>query len=127
MCTGASFAADVHPIVEVQSGYLFGSISEEKWIKADEAAKLIGDETGYRIYGLTQALGDAKGDRPKVVEDVCTDTLSFPFRILERHDYYEKLTASSGSIQGFDRLYEITASFNDDGTTNTSWKLSGDR
>lgn len=47
--------------------------------------------------------------------------------ILERHDYYEKLTASSGSIQGFDRLYEITASFKDDGTTNTSWKLSIDR
>ncbi len=47
--------------------------------------------------------------------------------ILERHDYYEKLTASSGSIQGFDRLYEITASFKDDGTTNTSWKLSVDR
>src|SRR5882724_3252797 len=47
--------------------------------------------------------------------------------ILERHDYYEKLTASSGSIQGFDRLYEITASFKDDGTTNTSWKFSRDR
>jgi uncharacterized delta-60 repeat protein len=47
--------------------------------------------------------------------------------ILERHDYYEKLTPSSGSIHGFDRLYEITVSFKDDGTANTSWKLSGDR
>jgi hypothetical protein len=76
MCTGGSFAADVHPIVEVQSGYLFGAICEGKWIKADEAAKLIGDESGYRVYGLTQALGDAKGNKPKAVEDVCTDTLS---------------------------------------------------
>ncbi len=47
--------------------------------------------------------------------------------ILERHDYYEKLTPSLGSIQGFDRLYEITASFKDDGTTNTSWQLNVDR
>jgi uncharacterized delta-60 repeat protein len=47
--------------------------------------------------------------------------------ILERHDYYEKLTPSSGSIHGFARLYEITVSFKDDGTANTSWKLSGDR
>lgn len=76
MCTGASPAADLHPIVEVQSGYLFGAMSDGKWIKADETAKLIGDETIYRVYGLTQALGEAKGGKPKAVEDICTDTLS---------------------------------------------------
>ena len=77
MCTGASPVADLHPIVEVQSGYLFGAMSDGKWIKADETAKLIGDETTYRVYGLTQALGDAKGGKPKAVEDdVCTDTLA---------------------------------------------------
>ena len=77
MCAGASPAAGLHPIVEVQSGYLFGAISDGKWIKADETAKLIGDETTYRVYGLTQALGDTKGGKPKAVEDdVCTDTLA---------------------------------------------------
>jgi hypothetical protein len=76
ICAGGSLAADLHPIVEVQSGYLFGAISDGKWIKADETAKLIGDETTYRVYGLTQALGDAKGGKPKAVEDVCTETLS---------------------------------------------------
>src|SRR5947208_6765238 len=76
ICAGGSLAADLHPIVEVQSGYLFGAISDGKWIKADETAKSIGDETTYRVYGLTQALGEAKGSKPKAVEDVCTDTLS---------------------------------------------------
>ena len=76
ICAKGSLAADLHPIVEVQSGYLFGAISDGKWIKADETAKLIGDETTYRVYGLTQALGEAKGGKPKAVEDVCTDTLS---------------------------------------------------
>jgi hypothetical protein len=76
ICTGAPSAADLHPIVEMQSGYLFGAISDGKWIKADETAKLIGDETTYRVYGLTQALGEAKGGKPKAVEDVCTDMLS---------------------------------------------------
>ena len=47
--------------------------------------------------------------------------------ILERHDYYERLMPPSGSIHGFDRLYEITVSFKDDGTANTSWKLRDDR
>jgi hypothetical protein len=76
LISAAASAADLHPIVEVESGFLFGAISDGKWIKADETAKLIGDETTYRVYGLTRALGDAKGGKPKAVEDVCTDTLA---------------------------------------------------
>ena len=75
ICAKGSLAADLHPIVEVQSGYLFGAISDGKWIKADETAKLIGDETTYRVYGLTQALGDAKGDKPKPADGPCQETL----------------------------------------------------
>ncbi len=76
ICTGASPAVGLHPIVEVQSGYLFGAISDGKWIKAEETAKLIGDETTYRVYGLTQALGDAKGDKPKSEGAPCEETLT---------------------------------------------------
>src|SRR6266566_5929766 len=76
ICAGGSLAADLHPIVEVQSGYLFGAISDGKWIKADETAKFIGDETTYRVYGLTQALGDAKGDKPKSEGEPCEETLA---------------------------------------------------
>jgi len=47
--------------------------------------------------------------------------------LLEKHDYYEKLTPSSGEIHGFARLYEITVSFKEDGTPSTSWKLRDDR
>ena len=46
--------------------------------------------------------------------------------ILERHDYYEMLTPSSGDIHTFGHFYEITVSFKDDGTANTSWKLRND-
>jgi hypothetical protein len=76
MCAGASLAADLHPIVEVESGYLFGAISDGEWIKADEAAKLIGDETTYRVYGLTQALGEAKAGKPKPEEVPCEEALA---------------------------------------------------
>jgi uncharacterized delta-60 repeat protein len=47
--------------------------------------------------------------------------------ILEKHDYYEKLTPSSGEIHGFARLYEMTVSFKEDGTASTSWKFRDDR
>src|SRR5262245_57563687 len=74
MCAGPLPAADVHPIVEVQSGFVFGAVSEGKWIKADEAANLLGDETTYRVYGLTQALGEAKAGKPKSAGVPCEDT-----------------------------------------------------
>src|SRR5215831_6417797 len=67
ICAPAT-AADLHPIVEVQSGYLFGAVADGKWIKADEAA--------YRVYGLTQSLGEAKGDKPKPEDAPCEETLS---------------------------------------------------
>ena len=47
--------------------------------------------------------------------------------ILEKHDYYEKLTSSSGEIHQVGRLYDITVSFKEDGTASTSWKLQADR
>lgn len=76
ICAAAK-AAELHPIVEVKSGYLFGATSDGKWIKAEEAAKALTDETTYRIYGLTQSLGEAKGAKPKPSEeDLCSDVLT---------------------------------------------------
>jgi hypothetical protein len=76
LCAGALPAAGVHPIVEVESGYLFGAISDGKWIKADQAAKLITAKTTYRVYGLTKALGEANGGKPKPEEVPCEETLA---------------------------------------------------
>jgi len=74
MCAAALPAAGLHPIVEVESGYLFGAISDGKWIKAGETAKSIKDETTYRVYGLTQALGEVKGGKPKAEGAPCDET-----------------------------------------------------
>jgi hypothetical protein len=74
LISAAVSAADLHPIVEVQSGYLFGATNDGKWIKADEAARTLPDETTYLVYGLTQSLGEAKGGKPKPSEeDACSD------------------------------------------------------
>jgi hypothetical protein len=69
--------ADLHPIVEVQSGYLFGATADGKWIKSDKAAKALRDETTYHVYGLTQSFGEARGGKPKPSEEeVCSDVLT---------------------------------------------------
>lgn len=59
--------AELHPIVDVQSGYLFGATAAGKWIKTEEAGKSLTAEATYRVYGLTQAFGEAKGGKPHKV------------------------------------------------------------
>jgi hypothetical protein len=74
---GASaVAGELHPIVHVERGYLFGATAGGKWIKAEETATAIADETTYRIYGLTQAFGEAKAGKVKAEDVPCEETLS---------------------------------------------------
>ena len=75
LCAGASRAAELHPIVDVQNGYLFGATKDGKWVKADEAAKALPDETTYVVYGLTESLGEAKGGKAKSEAGPCEGTL----------------------------------------------------
>ena len=74
ICASAT-ASDLHPIVEVQSGYLFGAASDGKWLKAEESARSVKADTTYQIYSLTVKLGEATGSAPKSVDEPCPDTM----------------------------------------------------
>ncbi len=50
-------AAELHPIVEVQTGYFFGAVSGGKWLNAEESAKSVKANTTYQIYSLTAKVG----------------------------------------------------------------------
>jgi hypothetical protein len=71
-----ALAADLHPIVEMETDYLFGGSAKGKWIKAEQAAKSMKRSTTFRVFGLTQEVGKATGDKPKSVEETCADTLT---------------------------------------------------
>jgi hypothetical protein len=71
-----TIVAEPHPIVEVDTGYFFGATSAGKWIKAEKAAKVVGAETTYRVYGLMESLGETKGGKPAPLEDVCMETMN---------------------------------------------------
>src|SRR5690348_3554537 len=76
LCLTCSISgAELHPIIDVQSGYLVGATKDGKWTKADEVAKALPDETTYHIYGLTESLGEAKGGKAKGEEAPCEETL----------------------------------------------------
>ena len=73
---GCLSAAELHPIVEIKTGYFFGATSEGKWLKAASAAKAVKATTDYRVYSLTKQLGETKGNRPTAAEDVCSDNFN---------------------------------------------------
>jgi hypothetical protein len=75
ICAAAA-AAELHPIVQVHGGYLFGATANGKWMKAEEAAKSMLSETTYQIYGLTETLGEAKASKATHEEAPCEETLA---------------------------------------------------
>jgi hypothetical protein len=71
-------AAEVHPIIEIDTGYFFGASANGKWIKADRATKSVGNNTTYQVYSLTKQVGQITGGKPKFVDEPCPDTLTVP-------------------------------------------------
>jgi len=73
---GTVSAADLHPIIEIETGYFFGASEKGKWIKASQAAKSTGKKTTYQVYSLTKQTGQITAGKPKSIEEVCPDTLT---------------------------------------------------
>jgi len=70
-------AADLHPIVEMDTGYLFGGSADGNWVKAEKAAKSMKGRTAFRVFGLTQEVGKATGGKPKPAKaEACADMLT---------------------------------------------------
>jgi hypothetical protein len=67
--------ADLHPIIDIETGYFFGASENEKWVKPDQAAKAVANETTYQVYGLTEQFGRITATKPVSAEEPCPDTL----------------------------------------------------
>ena len=76
LLSATAIAADLHPIVEMDTGYLFGGSANGKWIKAEKVAKSMKGRTAFRVFGVTQEVGKATGGKPKSADaEVCSDML----------------------------------------------------
>ena len=67
--------AQLHPVVEVHTGYLLGAVANGKWTKHKAAAKALKGGEKYRIYGLTGRLGEATGSKTKSAGEACDGDL----------------------------------------------------
>ena len=75
LSAGTVSAADLHPIIEIDTGYFFGASENGKWIKADQAAKSVASKTTYQVYSLAKQVGQITAAKPTSVEQPCPDTL----------------------------------------------------
>lgn len=74
MLAATSFAADFHPIVEAETGYLVGSSGGGKWTKAEVAEHSVKGGEKYQLYSLTKRLGIATGGKPESAGEPCEQT-----------------------------------------------------
>ena len=80
LLSATATAADLHPIVEMDNGYLFGGSANGKWVKAEKTAKSMKGRTAFRLFGLTQEVGKATAGKPKPEKaEACSDLLKVPF------------------------------------------------
>ncbi|HEU4771652.1 MAG TPA: hypothetical protein VFS68_05800 [Candidatus Udaeobacter sp.] len=75
LSAGTVGAADLHPIIEIETGYFFGASENGKWITAEEAARSLENKTTYQVYSLTKQVGQITAAKPTSVEEPCPDTL----------------------------------------------------
>jgi len=75
LSAGTISAADMHSIIEIETGYFFGASENGKWVKADQAAKAVANKTTYQVYSLTKQVGQITAAKPTSAEEPCPDTL----------------------------------------------------
>ncbi len=73
--SSTGFAAPVHPIVDVESGYLLGGSVGHQWLDAKSAAVQMKGKETYRLYDANRLSSTAIGDKPASQGAPCPDTL----------------------------------------------------
>lgn len=65
--------AELHPIVDVETGILLGAANGQKWLTADSAKGAIKGGERYRVYDLSGGIATATGGKPKSAGEPCVD------------------------------------------------------
>lgn len=52
LAPGPKAALQLHPSVEVETGFLVGAVAKGKWMKHEDAAKALKGGEKYRVFGI---------------------------------------------------------------------------
>jgi hypothetical protein len=103
----ASAHAELHPIVQAETGFLIGASSEGRWLESEEAAKALRPGVGFRLFGLQNEMTSAKAGKTESAGEPCPDTqvvelspkpprdaavgIAAPWKVLPRSPRLEKV------------------------------------
>ncbi len=98
-------AGELHPIVEVGSGFLVGAVADGKCIPHATAAKAIKGGEEYRVYSLTERLGQATGGKPESAGEPCPDVSVVKLSPLPK----QGVLAIAGEWNALPRMPKVTS------------------
>jgi hypothetical protein len=78
--TMTASGADLHPVLEVETGFLIGASRKGKWLKAADTVKDLRDGEEYRLYSATKFVRGSKGGKPESEGEPCPDVLKVPLK-----------------------------------------------
>jgi hypothetical protein len=73
--TMSAAGADLHPVLEVETGFLIGASRKGKWLKAADTVKDLRGGEEYRLYSATKFVGASKGGKLESEGEPCPDVL----------------------------------------------------
>ena len=79
VCT-TTLGAELAPIVEVESGFLFGAMENGKPVSAGKTAPRLRGGKKYRLYSLIAPLGEVEGGKPEPADEPCRDMFIVPLK-----------------------------------------------
>jgi len=69
LANAATSPSGIHPVVAVQSGWLFGGTVNSKWVDSYVMVPRLTGKERYRLYSITAYLGEAIGSKLEIPED----------------------------------------------------------
>src|SRR5689334_9724141 len=72
--TRALTAQEIHPVVDVQRGYLLGARVNGTWREGKHIAARVGPGRRYRVFGPGGLVGESTGSSARANEDVCQES-----------------------------------------------------
>ena len=80
LAISTALGAELHPVLEAETGFLLGSARKGKWLSAKETAKGLRGGEEYRLYSATKLIGNRKGGKPVSEEETCPDVFKVPLK-----------------------------------------------
>ena len=107
MFAAASPAAEMHPIVQAETGYLIGASAEGKWLETKEVAKAVRPGLAFRFYGLRREMASTKAGKTESAEEPCPETQVVELVPKPPRDAEIGIAASWNALPRSPRLEEV--------------------